>query len=66
MSPEVPLASRILKEGEGKEGKDQSLADIAENWRSRANENGIRVSSSECEGDADDEGGLLLTTCVTI
>jgi hypothetical protein len=35
------------------------LADIAENWRSRANENGIRVASSE--GDADDEGMLSLS-----
>ena len=26
--------------------KDKSLADIAQNWRSRANENGIKVSSA--------------------
>ena len=26
--------------------KDKSLADIADNWRSRANENGIKVSFS--------------------
>ena len=29
--------------------KDKSIADIAENWRSRANENGIKVSSASQE-----------------
>jgi len=44
------------------EGKEKSLADIADNWRSRANENGIRVSSGEGDGDddADDEGAFMV------
>lgn len=50
------LAGLSSAEDKEKAGKDKSLADIAENWRSRANENGIRVSSSECGIDADDEG----------
>jgi hypothetical protein len=38
--------------------KDQSLADIAENWRSRASENGIKVSSANEDSQyGDDEGG---------
>ena len=31
--------------------KDKSLADIADNWRSRANENGIKVSFSNDESN---------------
>ncbi|KAH7909874.1 hypothetical protein BJ138DRAFT_1102315 [Hygrophoropsis aurantiaca] len=33
----------------------QSLSDIAENWRSRANENGIKVSAADDSHFADDE-----------
>ena len=37
--------------------KDHSLADLAENWRSRASENGIKVSSVlECPRFGDDTG----------
>lgn len=38
-----------------KNGK-KSLADIADNWRTRANENGIRVASGGESHFADDEG----------
>lgn len=48
LSPEVSF--------QGKNSK-RSLADIAENWRTRANENGIRVASGESHF-ADDEGEL--------
>ena len=54
----VGLGSPV--DGKKDEVKGKSLADIAENWRNRANENGIRVSSSEGEGDADDEGALVV------
>jgi hypothetical protein len=38
-------------------GRDQkSFADIADNWRTRANENGIKVRPSEESQFADDEG----------
>ncbi|THH32550.1 hypothetical protein EUX98_g1634 [Antrodiella citrinella] len=45
---------------QGKSSK-KSLADIAENWRTRANENGIRVTSGESHfaDDEDDEQGEL-------
>ncbi|TCD68741.1 hypothetical protein EIP91_009887 [Steccherinum ochraceum] len=45
---------------QGKNNK-RSLADIAENWRTRANENGIRVASGESQfaDDEDDEHGEL-------
>ena len=33
--------------------KDKSLADIADNWRSRANENGIKVSNDDSNYRAD-------------
>lgn len=46
LSPEVSF--------QGKNSK-KSLADIAQNWRTRANENGIRVASGESQF-ADDEG----------
>lgn len=36
--------------------KSQNLADIAENWRSRANENGIRVSAGKCGTDVAEQG----------
>jgi hypothetical protein len=45
--------------GEDGEERERSLADIADNWRSRASENGIRVSCSEGDGDADDEGACF-------
>lgn len=46
-------------------GKDQSLADIADNWRSRASENGIKVSSVNDDAHfGDDEGiQLLFLSC---
>ena len=48
MSPEIATKSR-----------DRSLADIADNWRTRANENGIKVSSIRDEPHyADDEGTI--------
>ncbi|KAF9003258.1 hypothetical protein BDQ17DRAFT_1355829 [Cyathus striatus] len=40
------------------QGKDNSLADIAENWRSRANENGIKVSQ-ESSQFLDDDGSEI-------
>ncbi|TFK39266.1 hypothetical protein BDQ12DRAFT_629803 [Crucibulum laeve] len=48
------------------QGKDHSLADIAENWRSRANENGIKVSSARrLDADestyGDDEASVLMS-----
>jgi hypothetical protein len=49
------LVSTRGKADDGPE-RERSLADIADNWRSRACENGIRVSCSEGERDADDEG----------
>lgn len=49
MSPEV-------RKGEENSGNGKQLADIAGNWRSRANENGIRVSSSKCSAGAAKEG----------
>ena len=53
-SPEVQRTATILTDGQ-----DKSLADIADNWRSRANENGIKVSSYRAQDDShygDDEG----------
>ncbi|KIL60917.1 hypothetical protein M378DRAFT_13835 [Amanita muscaria Koide BX008] len=35
----------VAKTARSVSGRDRSLADIAENWRSRASENGIKVSS---------------------
>jgi len=35
---------------------DKALADIAANWRSRANENGIKVVTAEDSSFGDDEG----------
>ncbi|KAF9447674.1 hypothetical protein P691DRAFT_760555 [Macrolepiota fuliginosa MF-IS2] len=44
--------------------QEKSIADVADNWRSRANENGIRVSSTDQNVDEqhyeDDEGILLV------
>lgn len=52
-----PLASKSSRSGSS---GDQSLADIAQNWRSRAKDSGIHVSSenSYTEGSnfGDDEG----------
>jgi hypothetical protein len=39
-----------------KNQRQKSLADIAHNWRNRANENGIKVTSSRESQFADDEG----------
>jgi hypothetical protein len=44
------------------ESKDRSLADLAQNWRARANQHGIKVASSnnggmgDVSGYGDDEG----------
>ncbi|OAX38356.1 hypothetical protein K503DRAFT_850046 [Rhizopogon vinicolor AM-OR11-026] len=38
---------------------DKSLANIAENWRSRANENGIKVSNADDSNYGDDEASDL-------
>ena len=56
-SPEVQRTATILTDGQ-----DKSLADIADNWRSRANENGIKVSSYRAQDDShygDDEGKCI-------
>ena len=42
-----------------KNQRQKSLADIAHNWRNRANENGIKVTSSREPQFADDEGNHL-------
>ena len=47
-SPEVGI--------QGKSQRQKSLADIAHNWRNRANENGIRVTSAGEPQYVDDEG----------
>jgi hypothetical protein len=51
-SPEVARAAT------GAVAKDQSLADIAENWRSRASENGIKVSSANDDSHYGDDEGM--------
>lgn len=38
---------------------DKSLADIAANWRSRANQNGIKVATAEDSSFGDDEGAYM-------
>ena len=50
-SPEVAI--------QVKNQRQKSLADIAHNWRNRANENGIKVTSSRESQYADDEGNFL-------
>ncbi|CAL1709165.1 unnamed protein product [Somion occarium] len=50
LSPEVSF--------QGKPSSKKSLADIADNWRTRANENGIKVAPSEESQFADDEDDL--------
>ena len=53
----VSFSPEVTRQVPGTPGKDQSLADIAQNWRSRASENGIKVSSvNEDSQYADDEG----------
>lgn len=55
----IPFSPEVARLATGPQGKDQSLADIAQNWRSRASENGIKVSSvNEDSQYADDEGIL--------
>jgi hypothetical protein len=55
------FSPEVARLATGAPGKDQSLADIAQNWRSRASENGIKVSSvNEDSQYADDEGILVL------
>lgn len=41
----------------------KSLADIADNWRTRANENGIKVSSSNEESQFADDEGQSMRNC---
>ena len=50
-SPEVEI--------QAKNQRQKSLADIAHNWRNRANENGIKVTSSRESQYTDDEGNCL-------
>jgi len=50
-SPEVEI--------QAKNQRQKSLADIAHSWRNRANENGIKVTSSRESQYADDEGNYL-------
>jgi hypothetical protein len=50
-SPEVGVRAR--------DQRQKSLADIAHNWRNRANENGIKVASSRESQFVDDEGNHL-------
>jgi len=50
-SPEVGI--------QAKNQRQKSLADIAHSWRNRANENGIKVTSSRESQYADDEGNYL-------
>ncbi|KAG6907747.1 hypothetical protein DXG01_007547 [Tephrocybe rancida] len=45
----------------GADGRDHSLADIAENWRSRASENGIKVSSMTDDSHFGDDEGMRHT-----
>lgn len=65
---ELPFKGKLDLKPEGDvvgkdRDKERSVADTTNNWRSRANENGIRVSSAsasakEGEGFADDEGAF--------
>ncbi|KAG5653732.1 hypothetical protein H0H81_010989 [Sphagnurus paluster] len=41
----LSFSPEVVRDATETAGKDQSLADIADNWRSRASENGIKVSS---------------------
>jgi len=50
-SPEVEI--------QAKNQRQKSFADIAHNWRNRANENGIKVTSSMESQYADDEGNCV-------
>ena len=50
-SPEVGIQTKSQRQ--------KSLADIAHNWRNRANENGIKVTSSRESQYVDDEGNCL-------
>ena len=50
LSPEVSFQAKTTSK--------KSLADIADNWRTRANENGIKVESSEDSQYLDDEGEI--------
>lgn len=50
-SPEVGLYEKNQNE--------KSLADIAHNWRNRANENGIKVASSQDSQYGDDDGTVV-------
>lgn len=53
LSPEVSFQAKTASK--------KSLADIADNWRNRANENGIKVESSEDSQYLDDDEGTLFT-----
>lgn len=58
-----PVGSPEVVRLGGAGAKDKSLADIAENWRCRASENGIKVSSANSVNDdshyGDDEGKCI-------
>jgi hypothetical protein len=63
------LSPEVIKTTNAIPNKDKSLADIAENWRSRVSENGIKVSSSvsACEDShyGDDEGTVMYAHFLT-
>lgn len=60
-SPEAPLTRSNIK-------KDTGLADAAQNWRSRASENGIKVGHMHLAGSQheDDEGRHISPSFVII
>ena len=43
--------------------RDKSIADIADNWRERASENGIKVSSAADRSLFGDDEGALVRMC---
>lgn len=51
LSPEVSFQAKTTSK--------KSLADIADNWRTRANENGIKVESGDDSQYVDDEGKIV-------
>ena len=63
------LSPEVIKTTNAIPNKDKSLADIAENWRSHASENGIKVlsSASACEDShyGDDEGTVMYAHFLT-
>lgn len=60
----LSFSPEVARTTTGSVAKDQSLADIAENWRSRASENGIKVSSVTDDSHyGDDEGMCSAIIC---